>query len=49
MMEAAVAVASWRSVGALTHAETETVCCVKAGREAAVLLLMLLLLLHAAT
>lgn len=47
MMEAAVAVASWHSVGALTHAETETVCRVKAGREAAVL--MLLLLLHAAT
>ncbi len=38
MMEAAVAVASWHSVDAHFCAKTETVCCVKAGREAAVLL-----------
>lgn len=37
MMEAAVAVASWHSVSALAQ-KTETVCCIKAGREAAVLL-----------
>lgn len=38
MMEAAVAVASWHSVSALVRAKTKTVCCIKAGREAAVLL-----------
>lgn len=41
MMEAAVAVASWHSVGAITRKDRDCVCvcCVKAGKEAAVLLL----------
>lgn len=40
MMEAAVAIASWHSVGVLTREDRDCVCCVKAGREAAVLLLL---------
>lgn len=37
MMEAAVAVASWHSVGAPMRKRQETECGVKAGSEAAVL------------